>query len=115
MKKHPLFVENEEVQLVVKTNFLKEMSGDYTVHDVIQHGCRYVSRLSGRTMTSISPHIGYLLTPMCVHPTTGREITWHESSLRKKFKPADMSFEDLMVNLTSPTPVAGDDLSASFN
>ena len=99
------FEVGEEVILVSRE--CPHLNGEYFVDRVVYDGCDYKDRLTGiEFVTDWKDNIpGYLLSNMAKDPHLGTEIIWSEASLRKKHKPAEMSFSALMQLLTSPVGV----------
>lgn len=98
----PKFEVGEEVILVTKT--FPEHNGERVVEAVLTRGENYTGRLTGFNVLLELDNLHtfvYLLSGKEVDPRDGLEIVWAESSLRKKHKPAEMSFSALMQSLTS--------------
>lgn len=97
----PKFEVGEEV--ILQSRQRPEHNGEYFVDRVVYDGCDYKDRLTGiEFVTDWKDNIpGYLLSNMAKDPHLGTEIIWNETSLRKKHKPAEMSFSALMQSLTS--------------
>lgn len=101
----PKFEVGEEV--VLASREYPHMGGEYFVDRVVYDGCDYKDRLTGiEFVTDWGDNCpGYLLSNMAKDPHLGCEIIWIETALRKKHKPAEMSFSALMQSLTSPVGV----------
>ena len=101
----PKFEAGEEVILQSRQN--PEHNGEYFVDRVVYDGCDYKDRLTGIEFVIDwkDNHPGYLLSNRAKDSHLGTEIIWNETALRKKHKPAEMSFSALMQSLTSPVGV----------
>ena len=102
----PKFEVGEEVILVSKE--CPHLNGDYFVDLVIKIGESYKDRITSKITTLVdagAATYGYLLSNIAREPELNREVVWDESALRKKHKPAEMSFSALMQSLTSPVGV----------
>lgn len=101
----PKFEVGEEV--ILQSRQMPEHNGEYFVDRVVYDGCDYKDRLTVIEFVinwGDNCH-GYLLSNMAKDPHLGCEIIWTETALRKKHKPAEMSFSALMQSLTSPVGV----------
>lgn len=93
----PYFSVGEEVILFSKLQ--PESNGEYVVERIILPGEIIVCRLTGiEIQDSGEETFGYIFdNPImdtdCVY---GVEVVWAQESLRKKHKPADQSFSDLI-------------------
>ena len=104
----PKFEVGEEV--VLASRECPHLNGEYFVDLVIKTGDSYKDRISSKITTLVcrgatGATYGYLLSNIAKAPERNQEIVWAESSLRKKHKPAEMSFSALMQSLTSPVGV----------
>lgn len=103
---HPKFEVGEEV--VLASRECPHLNGEYFVDLVIKTGDSYKDRITSKITTLVdagSGTYGYLLSNIAKAPEINREIIWNETALRKKHKPAEMSFSALMQSLTSPVGV----------
>ena len=101
----PKFEVGEEV--VLASRECPHLNGEYFVDLVIKTGDSYKDRISSKITTLVcrGATYGYLLSNIAKEPELNQEIVWAESSLRKKHKPAEMSFSALIQSLTSPVGV----------
>lgn len=74
---------------------------------VVRYYEQYTTELCRVTGRLVSHKAGsYLLDPPRLSQRAGVEISWLQSALRKKHKPADESFHEMMSNLkTLKTPL----------
>lgn len=97
MERQPLFYVGEEV-------ILSEDSKTYIVDQVVKGGDTFFDRVvKYKRNSSNKSSYGYLLNVSfpCKNKFEG-ECLWAEYMLKKKHKPSDMSFTDLMNNLKCP-------------
>ena len=101
----PKFEVGEEV--VLASRECPHLNGEYFVDLVIKTGDSYKDRITSKITTLVygGATYGYLLSNIAKAPELNQEIVWDESALRKKHKPAEMSFSALMQSLTSPVGV----------
>lgn len=99
----PLFQIGEEVKLVSKS--LPEYNGDYVVLQVIKGGDKYLDPYSNNILkSSESNTFGYILDgdfPPDNHKGIFHSPMFCESALRKKYPPADFTFDELLANIRS--------------
>ena len=103
---HPKFEVGEEV--ILESKKYPDLSGEYSIHQVICPKDEYICRISGVVMKrdAESETIVYLLDkPLCSNRTDIEALVM-ESSPRKKHKPDEMSFSTLIQSLTSPVGTA---------
>lgn len=98
---HPKFEVGETV--ILQSRQMPEHNGEYFVDRVVSDGCYYKDRLTGVEFVTDwkDNRPGYLLSNMAKDPHLGNEVIWNETALRKKHKPAEMSFSALVQSLTS--------------
>lgn len=97
MERQPLFYVGEEI-------ILSEDNKIYIVDQVIKGGDPFFDRVVKYKRNSLKRNsYGYLLNVSfpCKNQFEG-ECLWAERMLKKKHKPSDMSFTDLMNNLKCP-------------
>lgn len=101
----PKFEVGEEV--VLASRECPHLNGEYFVDLIIKNGESYKDRITSKitTLADGGAAYGYLLSNIAKTPELNQEIVWAESSLRKKHKPAEMSFSALIQSLTSPVGV----------
>lgn len=79
-----------------------EYNGEYVIETIVTeanpHTCRF-------TANKMHPDIdfAYVLDVPMLSKTTEREVLWKQSALRKKHRPSELSFSQLMNTLKSPT------------
>ena len=84
--KKPLFSVGEEV--ILRSEAYPEYNGDAVVLDI---RFDYDDGLPG-----------YLLTIPCPKDEEGDDLWWDEPALRKKYKPSELSFQELVSSLKTP-------------
>lgn len=89
---HPYFSVGEEVILVSKMQ--PQYNGDQIVEYVIPPG-EHPDPLNSNVIVE-GPGYGYRLAGLSLHEDRG--LYFDESALRKKYKPSDESFSELMTN-----------------
>lgn len=97
MERQPLFCVGEEV-------ILSEDNKTYVVTQIVKPGGSFKDRVVKYERNSLSnKRYGYLLNVSfpCKNQFEG-ECLWAEHMLKKKHKPSDMSFTELMNNLKCP-------------
>ena len=101
----PKFEVGEEV--ILASRECPHLNGEYFVDLIIKNGESYKGRVTSQITTLVNgcATYGYLLSNVAKAPELNQEIVWDESALRKKHKPAEMSFSALMQSLTSPIGV----------
>ena len=101
----PKFEVGEEV--ILASRECPHLNGEYFVDLVIKNGDIYKDRVTSEITTIIcgDETYGHLLSNIAKAPELNQEIVWDESALRKKHKPAEMSFSALMQSLTSSVGV----------
>lgn len=99
--KKPLFEVGEEVILQSKT--FPEYNGEYVVNGVIEGDQTVTCRLTNYRIYSRGR--SYRFTVPHIHKSfdNGTEVLWSESALRKKHKPSELSFQELVSSLKIPT------------
>ena len=102
---HPKFEVGEEV--ILESKKYPDLSGEYSIHQVLCPKDEYICRISGGMIKRDveSETFVYLLDKPLCSDRTDIEACVKESSLRKKHKPAEMSFSALMQLLTRPVGV----------
>lgn len=111
---HPKFEVGEEV--ILESKKYPDLSGEYSIHQVLCPKDEYICRISGVVVkrAAESEKFVYLLDkPLCSN-RIDIEALVRESSLRKKHKPAEMSFSALMQSLTSPVGAAWKELDGTI-
>ena len=100
--KKPLFEVGEDV--IIQSQDFPEASGECAVVEkIVGPGEKYVDRLSGNVFRNGSGKYAYLLSNKVPHPDgSGDEALWEESALRKKHKPSELSFKELVSSLKTP-------------
>lgn len=98
---HPKFEVGEEV--ILESKKYPDLNGEYFIHQVLYPEDVCNCRLSGVVIKRgvESETFAYLLDKPLCSDRTDIEGLVRESSLRKKHKPAEMSFSALMQALTS--------------
>ena len=101
----PKFEVGEEV--ILESKKYPDLNGEYFIHQVLYPKDVYNCRISGGMIKRDveSETFVYLLDKPLCSDRTDIEACVKESSLRKKHKPAEMSFSALMQSLTSPVGV----------
>lgn len=94
----PYFSAGEEVILCSKS--LPEYNGEYVVEKILHEGLRHVCRISGQEfiVSEGQSYFSYILDeaiPSDAH-FQFYDIGFMESALRKKHKPSDQSFSELI-------------------
>lgn len=96
--REPYFKVGEEIILQSKEK--PNLNGEYVIKKVTRGGDSYKCRLTGKMV--FCPwgieEFGYLLEEVM---TADRDFEncWHPSALRKKYKPAEESFKELLNNI----------------
>ena len=100
--KKPLFEIGEEV--VIQSKDFQEVNGQCSVVEkIVMPNEKYVDRLNCTVFKNISGKYAYLLSNKLLHPNAnGAEALWGESALRKKHKPSELSFQELVSSLKTP-------------
>lgn len=94
----PLFKVGEEV--ILKSVSCPECNGEYIVVKVLSPEEIFKSRNDGQLMRNGGTTYSYLLDEVFQHTDHGfGEICWDESALRKKYKPSEFTFDQLMDSL----------------
>lgn len=110
---HPKFEVGETV--ILQSRQMPEHNGEYFVDRVVYDWCYYKDRLTGVEFVTDwkDNRPSYLLSNMAKDPHLGNEVILDETVLRKKHKPAEMSFSALMRSLTSPVGAAWKELDGT--
>lgn len=99
--KKPLFEIGEEVILQSKT--FPEYNAEYVVEEVIEKDQPVRCRLTGDRIYSSDGYSYRFSIPLLhKHYTDGTECLMDESALRKKHKPSELSFQELVSSLNTP-------------
>lgn len=98
---HPWFSVGEEV--ILQNITYPEYNGEYYIERVVYEDDIIECRITNQTFRIYG--IGYLLNTPLLNKIDmrGLEVVWDKISLRKKHKPSDESFGELMNNLKSVT------------
>ena len=101
----PKFEVGEEV--ILQSKKYPDLNGEYSIRQVLFPKDEYICRISGVVIKRRveSETFAYLLDKPLCSDRTDIEALVRESSLRKKHKPAEMSFSALMQSLTNPVGV----------
>lgn len=101
----PKFGVGEEV--ILQSKKYPDLNGEYSIYRVLYPKDEYICRISGVVVKRSveSETFVYLLDKPLCSDRTDIEALVRESSLRKKHKPAEMSFSALMQSLTIPEGV----------
>lgn len=97
----PWFSVGEEV--ILQSTQFPEYNGEYCVTRILNKGDIFQCRLSGRFAVKSDSLTSYVLNESFKDSDGATEIIWFQSALRKKHKPSDRSFGELMNNLKSVT------------
>ena len=89
----PKFKVGEEVVLQSKTH--PQYNGEYVVERVLYQGQKFICRSTGNVGT-VRVDVGYLLNEIFMEEDSYAESRVEESELRKKYKPSDKSFDELI-------------------
>jgi hypothetical protein len=97
----PLFEVGEQV--ILQSKQYPQYNGEYFIEYIIFKGAAHKCRLTGKLLCKKSgAEFVYILDqPFASKKVIGSEVGFNESALRKKHKPSDLSFGDLMVSLVS--------------
>lgn len=76
-----------------------DLNGEYTVRQVLVGRETYICRATGKKVRTYPEGFYYILEEVIPLTHDGFEINWDESALRKKHKPSDDSFEQMMNKL----------------
>ncbi|UVN13478.1 hypothetical protein FBPa8_0014 [Pseudomonas phage vB_PaeP_FBPa8] len=92
----PYFHVGEEV--ILQSVDRPDLNGEYTVRQVVVGRETYICRDTGSKIRTYPEGVYYILEEVILL-TDGFETSWCESALRKKHKPSDDSFEQMMDKL----------------
>lgn len=98
----PYFEVGEEVTLQSKDQ--PESNGDYVIYKILKDGEEWDDRLNPE-YTLTSDGVTYVFEEPILdtsHEKEGTECLWCESALRKKYKPSELSFNELISEIKCP-------------
>lgn len=103
--KHPLFSVGEKVLLQSKSR--PDCNGEYIVEAIVGPGTQYFDRRVNHTvlLEYENDKIGYLLNKSFDSWIDKFEIKWSESALRKKHKPSQFTFDQLISEIKCPRSI----------
>jgi hypothetical protein len=95
-------------QVILQDQGYDGYNGEYVVHKVVCPQMVFKDRRWNCERYNVSKEeFGYLLNE--IHPSFKNpkgEILWAESSLRKKYKPSEKSFDQLISEIKCPSNIA---------
>ncbi|AMO43543.1 hypothetical protein O4_68 [Pseudomonas phage O4] len=89
----PYFHVGEEV--ILQSVSRPDLNGEYTVRQVLSVNELFICRNTGKKIRVVS-NFTYLLEEVIVCGDEGMEMSWYERALRKKHKPSDDNFQQMM-------------------
>ena len=100
----PKFKVGEEV--ILQSKGYLEYNGEYIVESVFTPNQTVTDRISGLKSTNMSNCFVYRFTQILKSKKKENvEISFLESALRKKYKPSEVSFSELMTSLNQPIKI----------
>lgn len=93
----PYFHVGEEV--ILQSVSRPDLNGEYTVRQVLDDRETYICRATGENIRPYPEGFHYTLEEVVPLTHDGFENCWRESALRRKHKPSDDSFEQMMNKL----------------
>lgn len=101
MERQPYFQVGEEVTL--KSIDQPQDNGDYIILSILKHGEEWNDRLNTDYIT-VSEGLTYVFEEPIVDTSMeeGTECLWCESALRKKYKPSELSFNEMINEIKCP-------------
>lgn len=91
---YPLFKVGEEVILCSKR--FPEYNGEYIVSEIINPHGIFICQFTGEYVKSEGNYYSYKLHGLIIRDDDGYEVFWKQSSLRKKYPPADKEFTEYL-------------------
>lgn len=88
----PYFSVGEEV--ILCSNDYPQYNGCQVIEGVYASGEIVKCRITG--YCGPSSDLGYRISGICIQSDNGKEGLWRQSVLRKKHKPSDQSFQELI-------------------
>lgn len=92
----PYFHVGEEV--ILQSVSRPDLNGEYTVRQVLGVNEVYICRNTGAKL-NVHESFSYVLEEVVVCDDEGKEMSWYERALRKKHKPSDDNFQQMMDKL----------------
>ncbi|UCW44344.1 hypothetical protein [Pseudomonas phage PPAY] len=92
----PYFHVGEEV--ILQSVSRPDLNGEYTVRQVLGVNEVYICRNTGAKL-HVDESFSYILEEVIVCDDEGMEMSWYERALRKKHKPSDDNFQQMMDKL----------------
>lgn len=93
----PYFHVGEEV--ILQSVSQPDLNGEYTVRQVLNADKTYICRATGNKIRPYPEGFYYTLEEVVPLDHDGFEMSWCESALRKKHKPSDDNFQQMMDKL----------------
>lgn len=94
----PYFQVGEEVIVISKR--MPEFNGDHTIDKVFEKGVHRLFIGGEFILLEVMGACGYVLSDIGLHEHKGSVTIFAQSTLRKKHKPSDESFSELITNYT---------------
>lgn len=97
----PKYSEGESV--ILQSPRFPEYNGEYTVNEVLTNQSLITCRLTNQLLRVETPEdFSYMFSSPLADNLHGREITFVQSSLRKKHESCQMSFQSIIQSINSP-------------